>query len=521
MVRWARIAACLCAAALTVSAQVTVSLDRSTLYQTVEGFGYEPNFKPWKEKSGPFLVDVDPETTGVFDSIVTELGATMIRQRPLPEFQADSGVFDCTPLQGKYGWFDMVRRLRVIHERENEPLLMIGQVWSPPGWMKVGGTTGCADQTRQECALKVGYEDDFGHHLVRFVQTMRDSTGVDYYAMSIQDEPSFKQTWESCVYTGTRYVETLKGVASVFRDEGLQTRFFGAEHMDWAFPSEFERAVRMDPQALAYMHAWAVHGYEYDNEADTGSYAGSTPTQKPLWRTSGGTALDSANDWAGAMSDGNDLMHFLRESKGSAWTWFVIMGNSTGSDYPGYCLIHNGKPNAIYYVSSHYFRYIRPGARQIGSSSSDDSVRVVAFNHEQNQCISVVLLNRSSVEKTVGGITGSGGPTRFERVVSTADVKLTRDSVDASADIALPPNSITTLVSGAYRNTGTTAVMRRPRSVSRSRAARPDPGAVRVYSIDGRLINRQRPTSHAVGVYITRTSNGAQRTVRLRSADKR
>jgi len=56
------------AVALASPAQVAVSIDIGTKYQTIEGFGYEPNFSPWKERSGAFMVEVDLDTTGVYIS---------------------------------------------------------------------------------------------------------------------------------------------------------------------------------------------------------------------------------------------------------------------------------------------------------------------------------------------------------------------------------------------------------------------------------------------------------------------
>ncbi len=516
--RW-RVAACVFAGALAATAQVSISIDKATQYQIIEGFGYEPNFMPWTVYDGPFPTQVDLDTTGVYDSTVTELGATMIRTRMEPEFQADSGVFDCSALQGEHGWFDMVRRLRVISEREQEPMLLIGQVWSPPGWMKVGGEADCKNTSEADCVLKVGYEDDFGRHLASYVQMMRDSTQVDYYAISIQDEPLWRQPWESCKYTAIRYKETLKGVVPVFHERGLQTLFFGAEHINWAYPSQYEAAVREDPEALGYMHAWAFHNYSRNSwhiRADTGSYSGSTPTQKPLWKTSGGQGLDSLNDWTTSMEQANNIWNFLRNSKGSVWLWFTLMANSSGGEFPKNALMVNGKRTAAYYMSIHYFRYIRPGARQIGSESSDDSVEVVAFNHSRNDCVTLVLLNNSSMDKTVDGISGSDVPVRFERVVSTLGAKLDHDSVSAGDNIVLPPNSLTTLVSGRYRGTGytnTTAVRSVNSPTIGARAPRGRIGPARVYTIDGRIVERAGVGARALGVYITRSPRGTQRSV--------
>ncbi len=515
---------------------VDISVDRSRKYQIIEGFGFFPNIHPWKVRQGPFLDDVDLDAVGFFDTLISDLGATMIRCEVEPAFQADSGVWNYAALQSghnmsKIGWFPSFRKFLAAAERHNEPLRLLGQVWSPPGWMKVNGESNCPGITvNAECRLKEGYENEFATHLIKYVETVRDSTGLDFYCLSFQDEPNFIHPFNSCTYTPMGYRLALTTIVPEFRNAGLATLFFGAEDVSYQFPGGYERAIKGDPFALSCLHAWAVHGYEHETQikADTGSYDGATATQKPMWVTSGGA---SSEDWSDALVQILRLHGFLRNAKGSVWTWWAVMVDDPESES---CLIRSGEPTDMYHTSRHYFRYIRPGARQVASTTSDTNVHVVAFYHEQFDCMSIVLVNATASPYTVDGITGPGVPAHFRRVVSTEDTKTTRDSVDASDDIVLPAKSITTLVSGTYRGTRDIQQAARPPAAGTAvRSERHPPVTrVRIYGLSGRLIATHEarsfdehtlmlPARCAAGVYRIVTEGVDGMPVRMRTVVRR
>jgi glucosylceramidase len=110
----------------------------------------------------------------------------------------------------------------------------------------------------------------------------------------------------------------------------------------------------------------------------------------------------------------------------------------------------NGVKTAKYYTSSHFYRFLRPGAVQVSSSSNDAEVRVVAFRHPANNCISIVLHNSGTSSKTVN-VSGAG-VSSFEMHTSTSASKRVRTDVGAS-NIAIPASSVVTLVNGTYRQT--------------------------------------------------------------------
>ena len=81
-------------------AQVQVSVDRGVQYQTIEGFGAtisgSYSLRPWRFKDGPFYVEVDLDSVGLYDSIISGLGLTAVRTAIDPGFNPQPGQYGVT-----------------------------------------------------------------------------------------------------------------------------------------------------------------------------------------------------------------------------------------------------------------------------------------------------------------------------------------------------------------------------------------------------------------------------------------
>ncbi|MBD3239234.1 MAG: hypothetical protein GF331_01510 [Chitinivibrionales bacterium] len=486
----------------TVLSAATVSIDLSTRYQTIEGFGAFMHISPWREKQGPFYYDVDLDAVHIYDSVISRLGVTMIRVFTDASFEADSGVYEVTG-SGEFGMinqFKHMRKLKAAAERHGEPLEFIISVLSPPAYMKpsgqvVGGMEAAPNYYETDCRLKDGYDDEFARYLVNYLNVQKDSTGIDMYALNIQNEPAFQEPYASCVYNGPRYTSVSKAVGQALEAAGIPTPLFGAEHMSWAFPNAFENHVRSDPDALKYFKAWAVHGYTDGNSADTGSYSGATATDKAFWMTetsgsSFGATTNGINDWPGAMTLARQIHGYLRNARMSAWVWYHLQSASSS----GYAtntdgLIADTSFTAKAYVSQHFYRYIRPGARQVASTCDDNQVKVVAFYHEENDCYTLVFMNETSGPKTVNALNGAGLPSQWTLLVSTESAKVVESTVNTGQAFTLPASSIATLVAGTYRGTPTIASAKPPSATRGPVPAGFQLARTQTYDLRGRLVS--------------------------------
>jgi hypothetical protein len=111
------------------------------------------------------------------------------------------------------------------------------------------------------------------------------------------------------------------------------------------------------------------------------------------------------------------------------------------------------KPNSTFYASKNYFKYIRPGAIRIGSSSDNVDILETAFYHPVNKTYTIVMINKSSVGIPVN-LKGSNIPVQYQAFRTSQFMNF--EAVDSVKDeiFLLPPNSITTLY--ANRNSALT-----------------------------------------------------------------
>ena len=151
-----------------------------------------------------------------------------------------------------------------------------------------------------------------------------------------------------------------------------------------------------------------------------------------------------------------------------------------------------------------FARTIRPGAVRVRSVSSDsNNVRALAFRHDAQSKICVVLINNSSAQQTVS-VAGSGLPATFS-------VNLTSPTSNyVSMPSAGPGTSINLPVKGILCLSGTAALTAQrpatPRCVAGSAGLR----SVRTYSLDGKLLG-SAPSGRAAGAYCTVAGDAAGR----------
>jgi glucuronoarabinoxylan endo-1,4-beta-xylanase len=506
-----------CAATLVASllaqpsAQVTVSVDLGTRYQTIEGLGATGwTLRPWMENpdGSPFPQVVDMEANGFYDTLISQFGMTMLRIHIQGDIEVEPRVIDHPEVESQD--FANIRGLAAAAERQNEPLRFSCTSWSPPAWMKVNESLGCGQGSAPPCntttcRIKDGMEPEVAGYFVRYIRLLKDSTGVDLFALGLQNEPAFTAAFPMCVMCPSVWRDVLKATGARFAQEGINTRIFGCEHMAHSF-GVYEGAIRADEEAMGYMHAWAVHAYGDGVAADTTQFS-HPPTDKPFWQTevSGSGFGEYLRDWPKALLFGRHVLSYLRYSKASAYLWWALMKSVTSDPYTQNIkefLMCNGKPSDKYYVFSHFCRFIRPGAQQILSSASDGNVRVVATYHDENECLSIVLINTGPA--TTVNLSGANLPATFEKMTSVRENPLQYSTVTSSEAVALPDSSIVTLVAGTYRGTGALDVDPGAPSLSRTYGTTAPASAVRmeILTLDGRrvgLLDPRRASDASLG----------------------
>lgn len=444
---------------------VSVEVDNNKKYQTIEGFGgFGAMNNYWT--SGPFT------SPAFVNTLINDLGLSILRDDIPSNFEivndnADPMVTELSKfnlnnntagIDGKLA--DHLGYLKDMHAAGLEKLIV--SIWSAPPWMKTNnrvnnGTSQNAappynpNPTSADNQLRTDMYEEFSEMCIAYVRVIKQETGIDLYALSIQNEPRFSQFYASCVYNGAALRDLIKVVGKRFKDAGLSTKLFLPEDIGWLGGVEsMIKPTLDDPQARQYVDIVAVHGYDLDGVTANSPNAQTWQTMyqwgavygKPLWMTE---TSGFSNDWSGAMALSKAMYTALQHGNISAWLYWTL---STGT-LDGYSLMSSaGEKSKRYYVSKNFYRYVRPGAVRIMAQAAPEAkVYPLGFKHDQQNSTTLVLINDNDKPKAIK-LTGTGLPVKWQHFTTSASLNCA-ESGEVSTDtrILLPPNSVNTLYS--------------------------------------------------------------------------
>lgn len=262
-----------------VPAPMEITFDATKTHQTIAGFGgFGAQNVYWS--NGPFTSD------RFVNDIITDLGCTIIRDEVPTSFEiendnADPNVTDLSKynLNTRHGghhvpFGDRVPHLKAL--RAAGVQLFIASVWSPAPWMKWNNRVdnGTSANSAPACSktptiasnqLKVENYEEFAESCVAYCRIFKREIGIDLYGLSVQNEPRFSQSYQSCLYDGESMRNLIKIVGCRLKKEGLTTKLFMPEDVGWLDGVKSMTLPTLnDPKARSYVSIVATHGYALD-----------------------------------------------------------------------------------------------------------------------------------------------------------------------------------------------------------------------------------------------------------------
>jgi O-glycosyl hydrolase len=453
---------------VTRSQTVTINLD--SVYQTIEGFGA---FCPGAVNT--MTNGTSMTTSQAYNLIVNDLGASLVRINLDPSYLASEGgsynitsasVMGTPPIEDI---FNDVIALKALGLNR-----YFATVWSPPAWMKYNNNADCTNSATTNLSDGIGptsnfvdglvgtagslpnYYPNYAQYLLHFIQQFKSYTGVNLYGIGLQNEPAFCEFYCSSILNGPQWRDLISVVGPVLDSAAVPTKIIGPEDMGSMtteqkyFTPIFEETNKYTTVSRKDLGIYAVHGYLDGVAPDLGNAPGWTSMYnvchsygKELWmtETSGywGTIWENGSDttsWAY-----NQAMYLaLKYGRVSARAWWALADPNPDQ----YSLIYGSSPSKTYYVCKQYYRYVRPGAVQVLSSSSDSTILPLAFWNGAQSLFTIVLSNNSSISKTVTlNMTNLPAPFNVYQSSSTESAETLANVTGSS--VSLPAYSITTL----------------------------------------------------------------------------
>jgi glucosylceramidase len=286
--------------------------------------------------------------------------------------------------------------------KKSGEMKLFASPWSPPKYMKTNNLL-------QGGSLKKDCYGLWAQYIRRFIDAY-SANGIEFWGVTVQNEPRHNQIWESCVFTEEEERELVKNHLGPALD-GTGVNILCYDHCKERL---YERAKAMftDPDAKKYCQGIAYHWYSGDHFGEMDMVSRRFP-DKYIISSEGCMAdeeegIKTTNIWNFGENYAHELCGGLNNGLHGFTDWNIALDEHNGpfhnregrrrfADAPIICDGENDRliRQPSYYYIGHFSKYIQRGARRIGTSSYSQSLETAAFKNPDGS-IACVILNRTA-----------------------------------------------------------------------------------------------------------------------------
>ena len=339
--------------------KAVISIDSRIKYQHVTGFGGFSPSPQWSYWLG------DAEMNKLFGKGDTQLGLNILRL-----YIANS----------KNGWSAGVANAKIA---KRHGAFIFASPWSPPASWKSNNS----DSNGGE--LLESHYADWANYLNDYYKYMKNQ-GVTIDAVSIQNEPDWNASYQSCIWTGEKMAKFLRQYGSL-----IECKIVAPEAIH--FSKNMHEPILNDPEACAQLDIMGGHFYGWDGS----SYPLAAKKGKEVWMTEFliNERQQNNNQNINWKDDGFLFARSVNDAmlaNMSAWVHYSLkryygcLGDGT------YGTTNNGITKRGY-ILSHYAKYVS-GTTRIRHSLDDATGKLTssAYLSVTGDSVVVMVLNPSS-----------------------------------------------------------------------------------------------------------------------------
>jgi glucuronoarabinoxylan endo-1,4-beta-xylanase len=302
--------------------------------------------------------------------------------------------------------------------------------WTPPASMKSNGVLTNGSLLPSQYANYASYLNNFAGYMA--------SNGTPLRAISVQNEPDWPATYESCVWSGTQFENFFLTNAGSFGS----TPVMMPESLDYNF--SYSDPTLNDPVAVTNVSLVGGHLYGVTNIQD---YTNAHNKGKPTWMTE---FLLNDQTITTAIATADQVHQCLTTGNMSAYIWWKAFGSANG------LVDSNGVPQIRGFVLSQWSRFVRPNFYRIGVINNTNT-SISAYKDTNSPNFAIVAVNTNvniSVIQTFG-LTNFNA-TSVTPWITSGTMSLAVQSpvnlTNSSFTYTLPPLSVVTFVGQGITN---------------------------------------------------------------------
>ncbi len=279
----------------------------------------------------------------------------------------------------------------------------------------------------------------YASQIANYVASMKNTYGVNIYAISVQNEPDANVTsYEACQWSGTLVHDYVTNLYNALSAQGFSsTKIMLPESQNWTDPHNIVGPTMTDPNAASEVGIVANHNYVNDNSVgDQTVPAAINSYGKALWETE--VALLSGSD--SSINNGvyyaKRIYQYMTQAQANAYHywWLVASGNQGLLDT-------SAGPAKRLFTFGQYSRFVRPNFYRIDANSSQPSVLVSAYKDTNSAAFAIVVVNTNPSTDMMETF----NLTNFTAATVTPWI--------TSASLSLSPQSAVTVTNGSFTYT--------------------------------------------------------------------
>jgi len=349
-------------------------------------------------------------------------------------YAAEAGDIELENFSIEEDMDDIIPMIREAKAISKEGFKIIASPWTAPPWMK-------DNKDWRGGKLLPEYYPTWALFFSKYLDEYKKQ-GIDIWGFTVENEPlGNDNNWESMHYTPEEMNDFVKNhLGPKLKSEGHDVKILGYDQNRDHELELWVDAMYDDPEADAYFDGTAVHWYAstYDYFPDALQYAHSKAPEKhliqteacvdaevPRWQDDDWYWAKEATDWGWDWAPAEQkhlhpkyepTFRYARDIIGclnnwvDGWVdWNMVLGRQGGPNwFENWCVapvIVDPAQDEVYftplfYVLSHFSRYIRPNAVRIGFENSDSELMITVVQNEDGSIV-LVAFNPTEIEKGI------------------------------------------------------------------------------------------------------------------------
>lgn len=418
---------------------VQIKLNPDETYQTITGFGGS-----FTEASAHVLNQLSTENRAkVLAAYFTANGANYSLTRThMNSCDFSLSNYSYAPIAGDVNLEnfsidedrdDLIPMIKEAMAISKDGFKILASPWTAPPWMK-------DNNDWRGGKLLPEYYDTWALYFSKYINAYKEE-GIEIWGFTVENEPLGNDAnWESMHYTPqemTSFVE--KHLGPKLEANGHDVKILGYDQNRGEELKEWVDVMFKDETSSKYFDGTAVHWYastydyfpkalQYVHDKAPGKYLiqseACVDAEVPKWQDDQWYWSKEATDWGWDWAPEQDkylhpkyapVHRYARDIIGclnnwvDGWIdWNMVLDTQGGPNwFKNWCvapvIVDPAKDEVyftpIYYVLSHFSKYIRPGAVRIGFTNSDDTLQVTAAKNP-DESIAVIIFNEGAEAKS-------------------------------------------------------------------------------------------------------------------------